>query len=278
MRLCRRLCPAARFSCLLRLRTLENDEFAAKEPPRSSRRAPSCIFRPAGRTLRVSVSRLCRRLCPSARFVCLLRLSTLENEELTRKTSPLHVCSSRRAPICIFRPACRTIEANVSQCLHMQMRVSTHAVSLWGGRDWSEHQHTLSLSLVHSFSLSLSLSCARARACPLSLSLPPGIILFSPSLSSLCLARARALSRCLSLPRAPSLPLCFPPFLSLILSLSLSLGRVVGGVGGCVCNFSGYLRMFVTHTHRCVNICARLAYVQSHLDVCSSRRAPVKAP
>jgi len=52
MRLCRRLCPGARFSCLLRLSTLEIDVFTAKEPPRSSRRAPSYIFSLAGRTLK----------------------------------------------------------------------------------------------------------------------------------------------------------------------------------------------------------------------------------
>ena len=50
-----------------------------------SRRAPSCIFRVADRTMEANAMRLCRRLCPAACFSCLLRLLTLENDELPRK-------------------------------------------------------------------------------------------------------------------------------------------------------------------------------------------------
>jgi len=58
-----------------------------------SRRAPSCIFRVADRTMEANAMRLCRRLCPAVRFSCLLWLLTLENyelenDELSRKTAP----------------------------------------------------------------------------------------------------------------------------------------------------------------------------------------------
>ena len=89
MRLCRRLRPTARFSCLLRLRSLENEEFTSKTALSHlccSRRAPSSIFKLADRTLKSSVRRVCRRLCLAAPFTRLLRLLTLENDEFTFET------------------------------------------------------------------------------------------------------------------------------------------------------------------------------------------------
>jgi len=52
-----------------------------------SRRFPTCIFKVAVRTMEANVMRLCRRLRPTARFSCLLRLRSLENEEFTSKTA-----------------------------------------------------------------------------------------------------------------------------------------------------------------------------------------------
>jgi len=52
-----------------------------------SRRDPSCIFRVAVRTMEANMTRLCRRLHPTARFSCLLRLRSLENEDFTSKTA-----------------------------------------------------------------------------------------------------------------------------------------------------------------------------------------------
>jgi len=89
LRLCRRLRPTARFSCLLRLRSLENEEFTSKTALSHlccSRRAPSSIFKLADRTLKSSVRRVCRRLCLAAPFTRLLRLLTLENDEFTFET------------------------------------------------------------------------------------------------------------------------------------------------------------------------------------------------
>jgi len=92
MRLFRRLCPAARFSCLLRLLTLENyelenDELSHKKAPSQLpllTQAPSSTFRFAGRTIEANVRRVCRRLCPAAHFSRLLRLLALENNEFAR--------------------------------------------------------------------------------------------------------------------------------------------------------------------------------------------------
>jgi len=62
--------------------------------------------------------RLCTRLCPSACFSCLLRLLTLENDELTRKTSPLQLVLLTQGPKSTFRLAGRTIEAIVRRACH----------------------------------------------------------------------------------------------------------------------------------------------------------------
>ena len=80
---------SATFQSLLRT------NFFRKQFSRSycwSRRAPSSIFRVADRTMEANAMRLCRRLCPAARFSCPLRLLTLENyelehDELFRKTA-----------------------------------------------------------------------------------------------------------------------------------------------------------------------------------------------
>ena len=68
-----------------------NLRFLAKQFPRScgcSRRVPSCICRPAARTIEVHVTTVCSSLCPAALFPCLLRLLTLDNDESTRETAP----------------------------------------------------------------------------------------------------------------------------------------------------------------------------------------------
>jgi len=65
--------------------------FLAKQLPHScscSRRVPSCISRPAARTIEVHVTTVCSRLCPAALCSCLLRLLTLKNDESTRETAP----------------------------------------------------------------------------------------------------------------------------------------------------------------------------------------------
>jgi len=80
----------ATFQSLLRTNTFSN-QFS-----RScywSRRAPSCIFTVAGRTMEANVMRLCRNLWPAAHFSCRLRLLTLENHDLTSKTAPSQLLS-----------------------------------------------------------------------------------------------------------------------------------------------------------------------------------------
>jgi len=61
----------------------------AKQPFRSyccSRRAPSSIFTLADRTLKASMRRVCRRLCPAAPFTRLFQLLTLEKDEFNLET------------------------------------------------------------------------------------------------------------------------------------------------------------------------------------------------
>ena len=73
---CLRRCrEAATFQSLLRTHIFRKQ---LSRSCRLSRRAPSCIFRVVNRNMEAKAMRLCRRLCPGARFSCLLRLRTLD--------------------------------------------------------------------------------------------------------------------------------------------------------------------------------------------------------
>ena len=93
----RAFCTVSACVLFLSLQTFSgslNLRFSAKQLSHSrccSCRAPSCIFRFAGRTIEVNGMRVCSRLCPATRFSCLLRLPTLEKDEFAGKIAPSQV-------------------------------------------------------------------------------------------------------------------------------------------------------------------------------------------